>query len=101
MSLQITDERITDEQTRHWAIPATEGEPYGQWVVSWLPDRHVDRSQAITALNLAGAVGTMQEEGRSTVVDYAHRLWPVIDQWASELDLTGPDAVVRVAEQTK
>ena len=98
MSVTITDERMTDDQTRHWAVPVTEGESYGQWVVSWLPDQHITRNQAITALNLAGAVATMQEEGRHVVVDHGHRLWPQIDQWASELGLTGPDAMVRVSE---
>jgi len=96
--MQINDCRMTSKATVHWAVPVTAGEPYGTWWVSWLPGRELSRSHAITAMTLAEAVAAMQEEGRTAVVDHTHRLWPHIDQWADELGLTGPEAVVQVSD---
>jgi hypothetical protein len=93
VTLRITDTEMTSDATRHRA----ELLPDGGWRVSWLPERRLTRDQAVTAMTLAEAVANMQEEGRTTVVDHTHRLWPHIDGWAAELGLTGPDAVVRAS----
>lgn len=101
MSIEITDERMTSDQTWHWAFPKVAGEPYGEWAVTWLRDRCITRNQAITAMTLAETVASLQEKGGTAVVDHTHRMWPFIDGWAAELGLTGPDAVVRLSEVQK
>jgi hypothetical protein len=97
VSIRITGDEMTSDLSRHRADRYTNRTPE-RWVVSWLPGRRLTRNQAITAMVLAEAVATMQEEGRPSVVDHTHRLWPHIDNWARELDLSGTDAVVRVSE---
>ncbi len=97
MSIQIADAEMTSDQTRHRAARR----PDGVWVLSWLPDRPLDRDQAVTGMTLAEAVASMQDEGRTAVVDHTHQLWPHIDGWASELGLTGPDAVVRASRSPR
>lgn len=78
-----TASRIVDDAT-----PLVDAE---HWRVSWLPGRVLTRNQAITAMTLAEAVVTMQDEGAT--LDICHRLWPHVDNWARELGLTGPDAM--------
>ena len=83
MTLTINDTTMTSDQTSHSAryAPSQNG-----WEVSWLPGRTLDRNTAITAMILADtAAGEHVREG--------HRLWPHIQGWATELGLTGPDAV--------
>lgn len=48
MGTRITDAGMTSDTTEHHAWPSAEG-----WHVSWLPDRVLDRNQAITAMVLA------------------------------------------------
>ncbi|SDJ22025.1 hypothetical protein SAMN05192558_109314 [Actinokineospora alba] len=87
--MRITTNRMSSDHTRHHARTVLAGDPYGLWVVSWLPHLQVTRDQAITAVTLAEVVAQGVEPG--------DRLWPVIVSWASELGLTGPDAVNRIA----
>lgn len=98
MLLTILDTRMSGERTPHTAEPAHDGDPYGTWRVSWLPGRAVSRTQAVTALILAEAAAAMQHEGRTVVTDHTHRLWPHIDSWAAELDMTGPEAFARITD---
>lgn len=90
MTLVITDEAMTSDLTTHTARCQTRG-PAGpaRWVVSWLPDRHLDRNQAITAMTLA-----------ETVVEAIAEETPfnglLIEGLASELDMTASEAIRRV-----
>jgi hypothetical protein len=59
--------------------------------VSWLPGQILDRNTAITAMTLAD---TAAEEH----LHEGHRLWPFIQSWATELGLTGPDAIAQAAQ---
>lgn len=93
MSIRITDELMTSDETPHTARRMEDG-----WELSWLPGQLVDRNQATTGMVLAEAVAQLQREGQTSVIDHTHRMWPHIDSWAAELGLTGPDAVVRVLE---
>lgn len=93
MSTRITDATMTSDLTRHDARRVE-----GGWEVSWLPGRVLDRDQAITGMTLAETVAQLQDEGQRTVIDHTHHGWPLIDDLAAELGLTGPDAVVRVSE---
>ena len=79
MTLTINDTTMTSDQTPHTArhAPSQNG-----WQVSWLPGRTLDRNSAITAMILA-----------DDRVREGYRLWPHIQGWASELGLTGPEAV--------
>lgn len=92
--MQISDQRMASDATRHFATR----QPDGMWVVSWLPGRALSYDEAVTAMTLAEAVAQMQDEGLSRVVDYTHRLWACVDGWAAALGLSGPDAVVRASE---
>ena len=88
MTLTINDTTMTSDQTPHTARqePSQNG-----WQVSWLPGRTVDRNTAITAMILAD---TAADEH----VREGHRLWPHIQGWAAELDLTGTDAVAAISQ---
>src|SRR6266511_1986933 len=93
MSIRITDTAMTSDTTpapRRAAARGVAG------VVA--AAQRLNRDQAVTAMTLSKAVARMQREGRTTVVDHTHRLWPHVDAWAAELGLTGPDAVVRASE---
>jgi len=88
MTLTINDTTMTSDHTAHTArqMPGSEH----LWEVSWLPGRVLDRNSTITAMILADQVGEHDLNER-------HRLWPIIQSWAAELGLTGPDAVNRVS----
>lgn len=88
VGISITEQEMASEATGHRARRLVNE---GGWVVSWLPGRVLDRQQAITAMVLAVTVATETLEG-------GHRMWPVIDSWAAELGLAGPEAVVRASE---
>ncbi len=95
MAIKITDETMSSDRTCHLAAylanpagPDDPQEPY--WLVSWLPDRGLTRSQAVTAMMLAETTAGGLEPG--------DRRWPHIDGWAAELGLTGTDAVVRASK---
>jgi len=89
MTLTINDTMMTSDQTAHTARQ----EPGRQhlWEVSWLPDRVLDRNNAITATVLADQAGNDDLNER-------HRLWLHIEGWAAELGLTGDDAVNRISQ---
>ena len=95
MATSITNVQMTSDQTPH--IATCVDTHHGTWTLSWLPGRLVTRNQAITGMTLAEAVATIQTEGAS--VDHTHRMWPFIENWASELDLSAPEAVVRTLER--
>jgi hypothetical protein len=59
------------------------------WEVSWLPGRHMARNSAVTAMVLAGALG-------SDDMKAGHRLWPHVEGWATELALTAPEALTLI-----
>lgn len=86
MSIRITDTRMDSDETTHHATwtpdPATDGSD--GWIVSWLPERLLTRTQAVTAMTLAEAVN--RDDG------HGHRMRLFVDGWASELELSGPDA---------
>jgi hypothetical protein len=92
--VRISDTSMVSDVTRHTASRS----PDGIWTVTWLPGRVFTHSQAVTAITLAEAAAHLQEEGRTTVVDHRHPLWPHIDNWAHELGLTGPNALVRATD---
>lgn len=98
MSIRITADAMVSDRTAHRAARANPGHEYGAWHVTWLPERRLDRNQAITAMVLAETVRRMQDDGLTEVVDHTHRLWPHIDAWAAELNLTGPHAVTLIAD---
>ncbi|MBB4906367.1 hypothetical protein [Actinophytocola algeriensis] len=73
----------------HSARAVDDQRPYGEWRVSWLPDRTVTRNQAVTALVLAACV-------TDGATGPAHQHWPHVQGWAAELGLTAPDAVTAI-----
>jgi hypothetical protein len=83
-ALRITEEEMTSLVTRHHARRLTDE---GGWLVSWLPGRVLTRNQAITAMVLAATVAVED-------LHCENPMWEHIDQWAGELELTGPYAVV-------
>src|SRR6266566_1909609 len=85
--IRITDTHMSSPDTPHTATATGEC-----WEVSWLPGRTLDRNQAITALTIADLVGS---RGVGLSED---PIWPHLDNWAAELGLSGPDAVVRASE---
>jgi hypothetical protein len=85
--ITITDTSMRSSATRHTATATGEG-----WEVSWLPGRTFTRAQATTAMIIANLVG-----GRG-VGHSDDPIWAHLDNWAAELDLSGPDAVVRASE---
>ena len=89
MALTIGDDSMRSDNTMHTAslVPSKQH----QWEVSWLPGRHLDRNSAITAMILADTVAPGD-------IDDRHRLWPHIQGWADELELTAPDVLVLVGK---
>jgi hypothetical protein len=85
--MRITGTHMSSPATPHTATATGEG-----WEVSWLPGRTLTRDQAITAMVIANIVGT---RGVGLSDD---PIWPHLDNWAAELGLSGPDAVVRASE---
>lgn len=89
MAVIPTDELMTSDVTPHRACRLLSGLHARQWTVSWLDGRLVDRNQAITALTIAEAVAD------PTPFEHVDAL---ISSLASELGLTGPEAVRLVTE---
>jgi len=85
-SLEITDRHMRSGSMPHHAEPVNPNDQYGQWRVSWLPGREVDRDQAITAMQLALTVAAGHTEPGG-------RYWPFVRGWAEELGLTAEAAV--------
>lgn len=90
MNLNITDKLIESDDTDHYA----EHVGNGGWCVTWLPDRVLDRNQAITAMTIAEEVSRTLQSG-SSVADGG-----VIASLARELDLLCVDAVQMVMENS-
>jgi hypothetical protein len=97
---RITDTEMTSDQTRHTAVvvpgATVEGGPTA-WSVSWLPGRLLRRNQAITAMTIAETVATADldtEFGRSR---QGSRWWGHLENWASELGISGPYAVAEAS----
>jgi hypothetical protein len=74
MALSIADTAMTSDLTRHSARHSS-----GEWRVSWLPGRTVDRNQAVTALSIAETVA------QKPSLSPGDRGWPVVKAWAAEL----------------
>jgi hypothetical protein len=94
---RITDTEMTSDLTRHtataWPVP---DEPT-LWSVTWLPGRALIRNQAITAMTIAETVATADldaEFGRSRE---GSRWWGHLENWASELGISGPYAVAEAS----
>jgi hypothetical protein len=85
--ITITDTHMTSPDTPHTAIAVD-----GGWRVSWLPGRALTRNQATTAMVIATIVG-----GRGVGLS-DDPIWAFLDSWATELGLSGSEAVVRVSE---
>ena len=88
MTLTINDTTMTSDHSDHTARHAPDR---NAWEVSWLPGQILDRNTAITAMTLAD---TAAEHG----VDEKHPLWPPIQSWAAELDLTAAEAIARASQ---
>jgi hypothetical protein len=88
VALRISDYKMSSDRSRHTARLAP-GKQYA-WEVSWLPGRHLNRNEAITAMVLADT--TADDD-----VHPGHRAWPHVQGWAAELGLTGPQALDRIA----
>lgn len=93
MTLHITDDAITSDETRHTARLLPLGR--GAWEVSWLPGRLLDRNTAITAMTLGEIVARIVDAGG---IDSTDDRWTIIDAFAVELGITGPDALVRITD---
>ena len=85
--IRITDTYMTSPNTPHTASATGDG-----WEVSWLPGRTLDRNQATTAMVIADIVG-----GRGAGLS-DDPIWPFLDNWAAEMGLSGPNAVVRASK---
>ncbi|NEE02070.1 hypothetical protein [Phytoactinopolyspora halotolerans] len=93
MTLTITADTITSDETRHTARRLPIGR--GVWEISWLPGQLLDRNHAITAMTLAEIVTSIVDAGG---LDCTDRRWESIDAFAAELGLDGPDALVRITD---
>jgi hypothetical protein len=85
MSLTITESAMTCAHTAHTARALD-----GGWAVSWLPGRVLTRDQAVTAMTIAEVASGGLAGNRDRLLTHLH-------SWASELGLTGPDALNRVS----
>jgi hypothetical protein len=62
----------------------------GGWELSWLPGQVVTREQAVAGMRLAESI-------KAEPLVPGDARWPLFDAWAAELDMQGPDAVVRAS----
>jgi hypothetical protein len=88
MALKILDDSMSSDRSPHTARLAA-GEQH-TWEVSWLPGRHLNRNEAITAMVLADT--TANDD-----MHPGHRAWPHIENWAGKLRMTGSQVLDRVA----
>jgi hypothetical protein len=88
MTLTIGDDTMSSNRSCHAArlIP---GEQH-VWEVSWLPGQQLERNEAVTAMVLADTTANGDVHPR-------HRAWPYIEGWASDLGLTGSQALALTA----
>jgi len=82
----ITDKTMRSTDTAHTAEAVD-----GGWAVTWLPGRVLTRNQAVTAMQLAAAVGR-------GVGLHDDPIWPHLEGWAQELGLSGPRAVTLICD---
>jgi len=96
MAMNITDAKMSSDVTGHtateWPAPA-DATGASIWSVTWLPGRALTRDQAITAMTIAEVVKVHVDDPADK--DSGWRLQ--IDQWASELGITGPRAVAEAS----
>jgi hypothetical protein len=88
MALKILDDSISSDRSLHTARLAPGERP--AWEVSWLPARHLNRDEAVTAMVLADTTANGD-------VHPAHRAWPHIEKWAGKLGMTGSQVLSRIA----
>jgi hypothetical protein len=76
-----------DDTSMHAEISGATAErnDSGKWAVSWLPERQVDRNQAVTAMVLAEELTTDRPANDSG--------WLFIDGWSEELGLNRNQAL--------
>jgi hypothetical protein len=89
MSLTITDDQITGTDTPETARYDAAAARDGAWIVSWLPERLLDRNEAITAMTLADELAAGAIAGP--------QLGALVDDWARELRITATEAHQRLA----
>lgn len=89
MSLHITDDRMTSDETPEIAtaltVPAAADDICDLWTVSWLPGREFDRNAAITAMTIAELLAGGAAPG--------HPRWPVVEDFAGWLAITPTDVL--------
>jgi hypothetical protein len=88
MPLTIATDLITSDRTMHTARPVP-GHPH-TWRVTWLPGRLLDRYSAITAIVIAEVAADGPDPG--------DRIWPHVQSWAGELDLTAPQTIALASQ---
>jgi hypothetical protein len=102
MTLNITVSHITSNLTPHTARAADPPEKPFRWTVSWLPPGQLlSYNQAITAMTIAeivaaniGRIPDCSPEQRAEYIAEQTGSWRLlVDQWASELDMTGVAAI--------
>ena len=84
VALKILDDSMSSDRSPHTARLAP-GEQHA-WEVSWLPGRHLNRNEAVTAMVLADTTANGD-------VRPGHRAWPHVEGWAAELGMTGTQAL--------
>lgn len=85
--LEIGEDSMTSDVTRHTATRTA-----GGWAVSWLPGGLLDRDAAITAMMLVNLIATTENRMSDNT-----GFWALANDYAAELGLSGPDAVVRAS----
>ena len=88
MALRIDDYKMSSDSSPHTAR-LTPGKQHA-WEVSWLPGRHLNRNEAITAMVIADTTADGD-------VRPGHQAWPHVQGWAAKLGMTGSQALDRVA----
>lgn len=89
--IHIADSSMRCDDSPHYARLIKVENGWERWEVSWLPGRVLGRNQAISAMTIAERVGRGIEIG--------DKLWPFLDAWAAELELSGPGAVALASLQ--
>lgn len=87
MSLTITEGLMQSDLTDHSAVKVD-----GEWRVSWLPGKTLDRNQALTAMTIA------EEVSRAAQVNTNVANMGLIASLARELDLLCVEAVQMVMD---
>jgi hypothetical protein len=98
--LQIDETQMTSDTTPHSAALVELPPPLTgySWQVTWLPGRHLDRDEAITAMTIAETVAEHDMARNPLEADI--RAWGCVCAWAEELGLTGAVAVFKVGSES-